>query len=153
MTFPEPKENLLAIGERNGRHLSLVKKAIKDIAIVIQKLEGPDLTAGVEIETGLVHPDERGFFTKLFRLGDSPLTKGLAGHITRQASPAVSLPDILKARHSHFDQTDNWAPVCAVFQVVLCDLREGSRTRGLANTICVGALCPWRLAARSRAWL
>lgn len=124
MTSPEPKEILLAIGERNGLHLGLVKKAMKDIAIVIQKLEGPDLIAGVEIETGLVHPDDRGFFAELFRLGDSPLTKGLAGHITREASAAVYLPGILKALHYHLT-TGHLSARCFKWFCVTCERDRG----------------------------
>ena len=135
----------LAIEERNGLRLSLVKRATKDIGSVIQKPESPELIVGVKIEAGQVHPDDRGFFTELFRLGTTPMTRELAGHTTLQASAAVSYPGIIKALHYHFAQTDYWAPVYGMFQVVLCDLREGSRSHGRVNTLYIGALRPWRL--------
>jgi dTDP-4-dehydrorhamnose 3,5-epimerase len=135
----------LAIEERNGIRLSLVKRPVKNIGTIIQRADSPDLIAGVEVEMGLIHPDDRGFFAELFRLGATPLTEGLVHETTLQISAAVSYPGIIKAVHYHFEQTDFWAPVYGMFQVVLCDLREGSDTHGKVNTLYVGALNPLRL--------
>jgi dTDP-4-dehydrorhamnose 3,5-epimerase len=145
-TMPSPaSKEIFPVGERNGLRLSLVKRATKDIGALIQKPDSPDLIAGVEIETGVVHPDDRGFFTELFRLGATPMTQKLPGQAALQASAALSYPGIIKALHYHFEQTDYWAPVCGMFQVILCDLKEGSKTHGRVNTLYVGALRPWRL--------
>jgi dTDP-4-dehydrorhamnose 3,5-epimerase len=144
MPNSDPKE-ILPIGERNGLRMSLVKRQAKNIGTIIQEACSASLISGVEIETGSIHPDDRGFFAELFRVGATPLTKGLQRLNTLQFSAALSYPGIIKALHYHFEQTDYWAPVCGMFQVVLCDLREGSETHGLVNTLYVGALRPWRL--------
>jgi dTDP-4-dehydrorhamnose 3,5-epimerase len=133
------------IGERRGLRLSAVKRPAKDIGTVIQKPDSPDLISGVEIEPGQVYPDDRGFFTELFRLGATPMTKGLPHAETLQLSAALSYSGIIKAFHFHFEQTDYWAPVRGMLQVVLCDLREGSKTHGAVNTLYVGEFRPWRL--------
>ncbi len=135
----------MAVGERNGLRLSLVNRPRRDIETVIQRPDSPDLIAGVEVEAGLVHPDDRGFFTELFRVGATSLTRRLVGHATLQASAAVSYPGIIKALHFHFEQTDYWAPVLGMLQVVLCDLREGSKSHGMVNTLYAGTLRPWRV--------
>ena len=144
MAFAQPKE-VFPVGERKGLRLSVVKRPQKDIGSVIQKPESADLIQGVEIEVGAVHPDDRGFFTELFRVGASGIARGLVRHKTLQASAAVSYPGIIKALHYHFEQTDYWAPVGGMLQVVLCDLREASKTHGRVNTLYLGALRPWRL--------
>ncbi len=138
-------KEIFPIGDRNGLRLSAVKRPAKDIGAVIQKPDSPDLISGVDIETGLIHPDDRGFFTELFRLGASPMTKGLPHSETLQLSAALSYPGIIKALHYHFEQTDYWAPVRGMLQAILFDLREGSKTHGAVNTLYVGELRPWRL--------
>ncbi len=135
----------LNLGERNGLRLSLLKRPEKNIGTIIVRPDSPELIAGVGIETGTVFPDDRGFFSELFRVGASAMTQELVGCPSLQISAALSYPGIIKAIHYHFIQTDYWAPVAGVFQVVLCDLREGSKTQGLVNTLYVGALRPWRI--------
>lgn len=125
--------------------MSLVKRGKRDIGVTILKPDSSDLIAGLEIETGSIYPDDRGFFTELFRVGGSPLTRELAPSATLQVSVAVSYPGAIKALHYHFQQTDYWAPILGMFQVLLWDLREGSRTHGVVNTLYVGVLRPWRL--------
>jgi dTDP-4-dehydrorhamnose 3,5-epimerase len=133
------------LGERNGLRLSLPHRDNKDIGTVISRPDSADLAVGVEIETGTLHPDDRGFFSELFRVGSTPLTKGLALLSTLQISAAVSYSGSIKALHYHFEQTDYWAPIQGMVQVVLCDLREGSKTHGAVNTLYLGTLRPWRL--------
>jgi dTDP-4-dehydrorhamnose 3,5-epimerase len=142
---PGANIDVFPIGERNGLRLSAVKRSVKDIGAVIQSPDSPDLISGVEVETGLNHPDDRGFFTELFRLGASPLTRDLPHCETVQVSAALSYPGIIKALHYHFEQTDYWAPVRGMLQVVLADLREESKTHGAVNTLYVGEFRPWRL--------
>jgi len=133
------------IEDREGVRLSVVKRAQKDIGAVILSPDSPHLIAGVEIEQGAIHPDDRGFFAELFRLGATPLTESVKQSQTLQVSAAVSYPGTIKAIHYHFEQTDVWAPVEGMLQVVLCDFREGSPTHGKANTLYIGNLRPWRL--------
>ena len=141
----EPKPELLSLGEANGLRLALVKRPDRDIGDVVQSLDSPTLIAGVSLEAGVLHPDDRGFFTELFRVGVSPFSRDLADCKTLQISLASSYSGTIKALHYHFVQTDYWAPVHGTFQVVLCDLREGSPTQGKVNTLYVGHLRPWRL--------
>jgi dTDP-4-dehydrorhamnose 3,5-epimerase len=57
----------------------------------------------------------------------------------------VNYPGIIKAFHYHLHQTDCWTPVAGQYQVALVDLRAGSPTFGLRNTIYIGALRPWQV--------
>ncbi len=139
-----PKEGL-PLGEIRGLRLALAKRPTKDIGEVVVSPDSSKLIADVSIEVGVIYPDDRGCFTELFRVGASPLTQGLARCETLQISMAVSYPGTIKALHYHFEQTDFWAPLIGTFQVVLCDLREGSPTHGGLNTLFLGALRPWRL--------
>ncbi len=141
----EPRPELLPLGEAKGLRLALVKRSVRDIGDVIQSLDSPNLISGVSLEAGVTYPDDRGFFTELFRVGASPYSSGLADCKTLQISLALSYPGTIKALHYHFEQTDYWAPVHGTFQVVLCDLRDGSPTQGKVNTLYVGHLRPWRL--------
>ena len=64
---------------------------------------------------------------------------------TTQVSAALSYPGTIKAFHFHKKQTDLWVPMSGMFQVALVDLREGSPTFGLKNTIYAGTLRPWQI--------
>ena len=134
------REAALPLGKHGGLELTLLRRANQDIGVVILQPDSAHLISGVGIEAGTVYPDDRGFFSELFRLGASRLTTELADCRTLQVSVATSYPGIIKALHYHFEQTDFWAPVGGMFQVVLCDLREGSPTQGQVNTLYVGAL-------------
>ncbi|HUV12078.1 MAG TPA: dTDP-4-dehydrorhamnose 3,5-epimerase family protein [Acidobacteriota bacterium] len=136
---------VLPLGERCGLKLSVIKQQNHAVGTVINRLDDGRLIQGVRLEAGVLYPDDRGYFTELFRIGVSPLTEGLANCPTLQLSMAVTYPGVIKAFHYHFEQTDVWAPVRGTFQVVLCDLREGSSTHGQINTLYAGHLRPWRL--------
>lgn len=139
------RQEVFRIDERDGVCLSLVRRPKKNIGAVIVSPDSSHLIAGVEIEQGALYPDDRGFFAELFRLGATPLTESVKQSQTLQISAAISYPGTIKAVHYHFEQTDFWAPVQGMLQVVLCDLREGSPTHGKVNTIYIGTLRPWRL--------
>jgi len=133
------------LGERNGLRLTLVQRPTRNIGDVIQAPASGNMISGVSIEVGTLYPDDRGYFTELFRLGASALTEPLKHCETLQISLAASYAGTIKAIHYHFEQTDYWAPVQGTFQVVLWDLREGSPTHGMVNTFYLGLLRPWRL--------
>lgn len=139
------KGEVLELGNRHGLSLALVRRPGKSLGTVVAQPDSPKLISGVEIEVGTIHPDDRGFFSELFRVGASRLTRDLVRCPTLQISVASSYPGIIKALHYHFEQTDVWAPVQGMFQVVLCDLREESLTHGEVNTLYVGILKPWRI--------
>lgn len=115
----------------------------KGIGKVILKPDSPDLIEGVTASPFPLWPDDRGYFLEVIRIGQGP-----AGHFdpeTTQVSAALSYPGTIKAFHYHLKQTDFWVPVAGMLQVALVDLRRGSRTFGLRNTLYVGALRPWQI--------
>ena len=115
----------------------------KGIGAVIGRVDSPDLIEGVRVQAFPVYPDDRGFFLEVQRIGH-----GLAAAFPperTQVSAAMNYRGAIKAFHFHLHQTDCWTPVTGLFQVVLCDLRSGSRTFGLRNTLYVGPMRPWQV--------
>lgn len=135
------------IGERAGLRLVLPRHENPGIGDVIASPQSSQLIAGVEIEPSVQWPDDRGCFAEVFRFGASGIARDFspAGALQIQVSFTVSYPGVIKAIHYHFEQTDLWAPLAGMFQVFLCDLREGSPSWGRLNTLFVGAQRPWKL--------
>ncbi|HLK62655.1 MAG TPA: dTDP-4-dehydrorhamnose 3,5-epimerase family protein [Bryobacteraceae bacterium] len=115
----------------------------KGIGAVIGSADSPHLIAGVRVEALRLHPDDRGYFLEVQRMG-----QGLAAGFpaaTSQLSAALSYAGTVKAFHYHLQQTDCWTPVEGMFQVALVDLRVGSPTFGGRNTMYAGVLRPWQI--------
>ena len=115
----------------------------KGIGKVISSPASADLIHGVRIQPFPIWPDDRGYFLEVLRVG-----QGLAADFppeSTQVSAALSYAGTIKAFHYHKHQTDCWAPSMGMFQVALVDLRKGSPTHGLRNTMYVGALRPWQI--------
>lgn len=113
------------------------------LGALIREPGDPGLIDGVVVEAGRVYPDDRGFFMEVMRMGQGP-----AAHFpaeSTQISMALSYPGTIKAFHIHRNQTDLWAPAQGMLQVALCDLRPGSPTFGLRNTLYCGKLRPWQI--------
>ena len=113
------------------------------IGAVITAPDSGSLISGVKAASFPLWPDDRGYFLEVARIG-----KGLIGSFdpkTTQVSAALSYPGTIKAFHFHRHQTDYWAPVQGMLQVVLADLRKNSPTFGDRNTLYLGALRPWQL--------
>lgn len=123
--------------------LALQCQPQRGIGFTISSPHSPERIAGVEIEAGILWPDDRGFFTELFRFGVTEFTSGFDHSV--QISAAVSFAGSIKAVHFHRRQTDLWAPVKGSFQVALFDLRRDSPTFGRVNTLYIGEWRPWRL--------
>ncbi|MDX1979262.1 MAG: dTDP-4-dehydrorhamnose 3,5-epimerase family protein [Bryobacteraceae bacterium] len=115
----------------------------KGIGKVILKPDSPDLISGVVAAPFALWPDDRGYFLEVARIGQGPVA-GFAPPTT-QISAALSYPGTIKAFHYHLLQSDLWVPTMGMFQVALVDLRLGSATYGLRNTIYAGALRPWQI--------
>ncbi len=101
------------------------------------------LIDGVRVQPVSVHPDDRGYFLEIHRMG-----RGLAAEFpadSTQVSCALNYAGAIKAFHYHLRQTDCWMPVKGLLQVALADLRIGSPTFGLRNTIYMGPLRSWQL--------
>ena len=120
-----------------------VPECAKGLGSVILNPESADLIEGVRADPFPIHPDDRGYFLEVQRLG-SGLTRNFPLEST-QVSAAVSYPDTIKAFHFHLRQTDCWVPSSGMFQVALADLRTASPTFGRRNTFYVGRLRPWRI--------
>jgi dTDP-4-dehydrorhamnose 3,5-epimerase len=115
----------------------------KGIGKVILSASSTDLIDGVQLKPFDLWPDDRGYFLEVARL-----KQGLAADFpfeTTQVSAALSYPGTIKAFHFHRLQTDLWVPSMGMFQVALVDLREGSPTFGLKNTLYLGSLRPWQV--------
>ena len=122
---------------------TLPRNSDKGIGKVILKPDSADLIEGVRVNAFSLWPDDRGYFAEIIRTGE-----GMAGHFpaaSTQVSAALSYPGTIKAFHYHLEQSDFWVPVNGMFQVAMVDLRPGSRTFGLRNTMYVGLLRPWQI--------
>jgi dTDP-4-dehydrorhamnose 3,5-epimerase len=115
----------------------------KGIGKVILKPDSEHLIPGVRIVKVDLWPDDRGYFLEVARLGQGLVTEFPPE--STQVSTALSYPGTIKAFHIHQKQTDCWLAAAGMFQVALVDLREGSATYGLRNTLYIGALRPWQL--------
>jgi dTDP-4-dehydrorhamnose 3,5-epimerase len=125
-----------------GLELALPENS-KGIGNVIVSPDSDALIAGVRVAAASVYPDDRGYFLEVQRMG-----RGLAAAFpaaSTQISAALNYPGTIKAFHYHLHQTDCWTPVKGMLQVALADLRVGSATFGLRNTMYVGTLRPWQV--------
>jgi dTDP-4-dehydrorhamnose 3,5-epimerase len=130
------------IAAAGGLELAMPENT-KGIGALIGSPNAEGLIAGVRAEPVALHPDDRGYFLEVQRMG-----RGLAAAFpaaTTQVSAALNFPGAIKAFHYHLHQTDCWTPVRGMLQVALADLRVGSATFGARNTMYVGALKPWQI--------
>src|SRR5271165_6800206 len=98
----------------------------KGLGKVISAIDSPGLIHGVRLDRFVVHPDDRGYFLEVQRLGH-----GLAASFpaaTTQVSAALNYPGAIKAFHYHLHQTDVWTPAKGLLQVALVDFRRDSPT-------------------------
>jgi len=139
MADPIPARPLASLG---GLELA-VPTCPKGLGAVIGRVDSAELIAGVEIAPLMVHPDDRGYFLEVQRVGQG-LARGFPPERS-QVSAALSYAGTIKAFHYHLRQTDCWTPAKGLFQVALADLRVGSPTFGKRNTMYVGPLRPWQI--------
>jgi dTDP-4-dehydrorhamnose 3,5-epimerase len=135
------------VAERNGTRLVIVPRSQSGCGDLINSPSAHQLIEGVEIEPVTQYPDGRGLFAELFRFGEPGIGRDFsaAEGAKIQVSFTVSYAGVIKAIHYHFEQTDLWAPLSGMFQVILFDLREDSPTCGALNTVFVGSQRPWKL--------
>ena len=140
-------QNSRLVAERGGTRLVIKTQAQQGCGHNITNPQAPQLIQGIEIEPIAQFPDDRGSFAELFRFGEPGLARDFsaAQNSRIQVSFTVSYPGVIKAIHYHFEQTDLWAPIIGMLQVILYDLRESSPTCGRLNTLFVGAMRPWKL--------
>lgn len=113
------------------------------IGKVILSAESPELISDMKLKPFPLWPDDRGYFLEIARLGQGLIEDFPAAG--SQVSAAFNYPGIIKAFHYHQFQTDYWVPVAGLLQVALVDLRQGSPSFGIKNTLYVGALRPWQI--------
>lgn len=121
----------------------ILPKCEKGLGEIVNSPEAAGLIEGVRMRPLQLHPDDRGYFLEILRTGQE-LVQGY-GPKTMQVSAALNYPGAIKAFHYHLHQTDVFTPVAGLLQIVLVDLREGSRTFGRRNTIYSGSLRLWQL--------
>jgi dTDP-4-dehydrorhamnose 3,5-epimerase len=141
------KESFTVVGERNGLQLAIRSSSTRSLGKIISRPDSPDLIGGVLVEPMQVHPDDRGFFAELARLGSEGIAARMVADGRRQIQISMTLtyPGTIKAIHYHYEQTDLWAPIAGMLQVFLYDMRRGSKTFGMINTLYVGQLRPWEI--------
>jgi len=98
------KESITVIGERNGLQLAIQHGPAKNLGKIISCPDSPDLIVGVLIEPLQVHPDDRGFFAELARLGSEGIAARMIadGRGQIQVSTTLTYPGTIKAIHYHF---------------------------------------------------
>jgi len=140
-------DDVTVIGARHQLELAIRPGAHKTLGKIITAPNSADLIAGVMIEPLRVYPDDRGFFSELARLGSSGIAARMIADSEHQIqiSTTLTYPGTIKAIHYHYRQTDLWAPIAGMLQVVLCDLRRHSDTFGRINTIYTGVHRPWEI--------
>jgi len=120
-----------------------VPECPKGIGTVIGRPDSPDLIDGVRVQPFPIHPDDRGYFLEVQRLGH-----GLAAAFPparTQLSAALNYAGAVKAFHYHLFQNDCWTPAKGLLQVALVDLRLMSPTFGARNTMYLGELRSWQV--------
>ena len=135
------------VAERNGMRLVIVPHSDPGCGANICTPKARQLIQGIEIEPITQYPDERGLFAEFFRFGEPGIGRDFTPDSGSriQVSFTLSYPGVIKAIHYHFEQTDLWAPLSGMFQVLLCDLREDSASCGTVNTVFIGTQRPWKL--------
>jgi dTDP-4-dehydrorhamnose 3,5-epimerase len=87
---------------------------------------------GVKTKALRVLPDERGRLMEMLR-ADDDLYLGFG-----QVYVSTTYPGVVKAWHYHKKQTDNIVCVKGMIRLAVYDDREGSPTRGEADTFFIG---------------
>ncbi len=87
---------------------------------------------GVEVKRLTRHADERGYLMELLRSDDEIFNK------FGQCYVSMNYPNVIRAWHWHQKQDDHFVVVKGMIRVGLCDMREGSPTRGEVNEFYLG---------------
>jgi dTDP-4-dehydrorhamnose 3,5-epimerase len=91
---------------------------------------------GVVVKPCAVHVDDRGMLVEIVR-DDEPVFREV-----RQTTFTLAYPGVVKAFHWHRRQWDVWFFTTGMAQVVLYDLREGSRSAGQTQVLYMGERQP-----------
>jgi dTDP-4-dehydrorhamnose 3,5-epimerase len=94
---------------------------------------------GVTVTKLRVIPDERGRLMEMVRSDDPDFLKFGQVYLTS------AYPGVVKGWHYHKKQHDNMVVVCGMMKIVLCDMRDGSPTKGEVNEFFAGTYNPVRI--------
>lgn len=89
---------------------------------------------GVFIKPLNVFPDDRGFFSEVFRTSDDICRE----FDIMQSSITMTRQNVIKAFHYHLLQTDIFLPIKGTAKITLVDIRKGSPSYLFANSIVAG---------------
>ena len=105
----------------------------------LQSYGGHPSIDGVQVVDLTRHADDGGSMTELARL-DGGRPEAFRDFTIRQLNYSEVEPGVIKAFHLHARQTDVWyVPPSDRVLIVLVDVREGSRTEGVAQRLMLGA--------------
>lgn len=146
-TRRESEVGINVVGQRNGLELAVKHRARRTLGSIIRTVQPRELIADVLLQALEVFPDDRGLFAELARLGSTGIAEKMIPGLGRQIqiSATLSYPGTIKAIHYHYEQTDLWAPISGMMQIILYDLRVKSPTFGAINTLYVGQFRPWEI--------
>ena len=91
---------------------------------------------GVNVKPLKVIADERGYLMEMLR-SDDPFFQKFG-----QAYVSVAYPGVVKGRHYHKIQVDNFSCVHGQIKLVLYDDRPKSKTKGVVNEFFLGIRNP-----------
>lgn len=91
----------------------------------------------VKIKQLVIRPDDRGFFTEVFKEATDDFSVPI-----KQTSYTETYPGVIKAFHWHKRQWDLWFVVRGMAQAVLVDLREDSPTYKETQVVVAGERNP-----------
>ena len=140
MASTVPIRPLAAFGDLE---LAYPEQRENSLGALILSPDSAELIDGVRVQPFPIHPDDRGYFMEVQRIGRGIVTDFPAE--TTQISAALNYPGTIKAFHFHLHQTDCWTAVTGMLQVALVDLRVSSPTFGKRNTLYIGALRSWHV--------
>ncbi len=87
---------------------------------------------GVEVKRLTRHADERGYLMEILRSDDEIFSK------FGQCYVSMNYPNVIRAWHWHQKQDDYFVVVKGMIRVGLCDMRQGSPTRGEVSEFYLG---------------
>lgn len=87
---------------------------------------------GVVLKSVVKYESADGFFAELVKAGEEIF------HEIKQTSYSETRPGVIKAFHNHKGYWELWCVVKGKAKIVLADVREGSPTRGMTQTIVTG---------------
>ncbi len=85
------KESITVIGEGNGLQLAIKHTIARGLGEIISRPDSPNLIDGVVVEPLQVHPDDRGFFVELARLGSEGIAARMMADGRRQIQISTTL--------------------------------------------------------------